>query len=141
MHPRVTTKWKLERTLSEFDSHQERRLSFLGAQLGRQQDDMINKINILWKVFSKKLDDTSTRDTVGDSMTHVNAASTNQIEKEELQSKDFKSPSKLISLQYLSKASLEEQNRNPSSPKRVHFINYVVILRKEDEVKEEENVK
>ncbi|GJS38387.1 hypothetical protein Tco_0563430 [Tanacetum coccineum] len=38
------------------------------------------------------------------------------------------------------KASLEEQNRNSSSPKRVHFINYVVILCKEDEVREEENV-
>ncbi|GJW67637.1 hypothetical protein Tco_0122061 [Tanacetum coccineum] len=54
---------KLERTLSEFDSHQERRLSSLGVQLGRQQDDMINKINILWKIFSEKIDDTSTRDT------------------------------------------------------------------------------
>ncbi|GKA65120.1 hypothetical protein Tco_0764827 [Tanacetum coccineum] len=30
---------------------------------------------------------------------------------------------------------------NPSSPKRVHFINFVIILRKEDEVREEENVK
>ncbi|GKC23510.1 hypothetical protein Tco_1025660 [Tanacetum coccineum] len=39
------------------------RLSSLGPQLGRQQDDMINKNNILWKVFSEKLDDTSIRDT------------------------------------------------------------------------------
>ncbi|GJS22469.1 MAK10-like protein [Tanacetum coccineum] len=132
---------KLERTLSEFDSYQERRLSSPGAQLGRQQDDMINKINILWKVFSKKLDNTSTHDTVGDSMAHVNAASTDQIEKEELRSKGIKSPSKLLSPKYLSQASLEEQNRNPSSPKRVHFINSVVILRKKDEVREEENVK
>ncbi|GKD58710.1 MAK10-like protein, partial [Tanacetum coccineum] len=61
---------KLERTLSEFDYHQERRLSSLGAQLERQQDDMINKINILWKVFSEKIDDTSTRDTTRDSMAH-----------------------------------------------------------------------
>ncbi|GKA11107.1 hypothetical protein Tco_0690540 [Tanacetum coccineum] len=102
---------KLERTLSEFDSHQERRLSSLGAQLRRQQDDMINKINILWKVFSEKLDDTSTHDTAGDSP------------------------------KYLSQVSLEEQNRNLSSPKRVHFINFVVILRKGDEVREKENVK
>ncbi|GKG33627.1 hypothetical protein Tco_0433786, partial [Tanacetum coccineum] len=88
---------KLERTLSEFDSYQERRLSSPGAQLGRQQDDMINKINILWKVFSKKLDNTSTHDTAGDSMAHVNAASTDQIEKEELRSKGIKSLSKLLS--------------------------------------------
>ncbi|GJT97682.1 hypothetical protein Tco_1093200 [Tanacetum coccineum] len=94
---------KLERSPSEFDSHQERRLSSRGAQLGRQQDDVINKVNTLWKVFSKSLDETSTRDTT--------------------------------------KTSLEEQNRNPSSPKRVHFINSIVILRKEDEVREKENVK
>ncbi|GJT23684.1 MAK10-like protein [Tanacetum coccineum] len=31
-----------------------------------------------------------------------------------------------------------EQNRNPSSPKCVHFINSIVILRKEDEPEEEE---
>ncbi|GJV80606.1 hypothetical protein Tco_1516476 [Tanacetum coccineum] len=132
---------KLERTLSEFDSHQERRLSSLGAQLRQQQDDTINKINTLWKVFSKKLDDTSTCDTTRNSMAHMNVASTNQIRKEELQSKGIKSPSKLLSSKYLSQASLKEQNRNPSSAKRVHFINFVVILRKEDEVREEENVK
>ncbi|GKG20235.1 hypothetical protein Tco_0380036, partial [Tanacetum coccineum] len=64
-----------------------------------------------------------------------------QIRKEELRSKGIKSPSKLLSPKYLSQASLEEQNRNPSSPKCVHFINFVIILHKEDEVREEENVK
>nr|GEW64429.1 hypothetical protein [Tanacetum cinerariifolium] len=34
-----------------------------------------------------------------------------------------------------------EQNRNPSSSKRVHFVNSVIILNKEDEAKEEGNVK
>ncbi|GJR61345.1 hypothetical protein Tco_1503507 [Tanacetum coccineum] len=38
-------------------------------------------------------------------------------------------------------SSLAEQNRNPSSPKHVHFGNLIVILNKEDEAKEEENVK
>ncbi|GJY01147.1 MAK10-like protein [Tanacetum coccineum] len=61
---------KLERTLSGFDSHQERRLSSLGAQLERQQDYMINEINILWKVFSEKFDDTSTSSTAGDFMSY-----------------------------------------------------------------------
>nr|GEW63621.1 zinc finger, CCHC-type [Tanacetum cinerariifolium] len=89
----------------------------------------------------EKLDDTSTRDTAGNSMTHINVASTNQIRKEELRSKGIKSPSKLLSLKYLSQASLEEQNENPSSSTCVHFINFVIILRKEDEVREEENVK
>ncbi|GJV87816.1 hypothetical protein Tco_1531754 [Tanacetum coccineum] len=35
----------------------------------------------------------------------------------------------------------EEQNRNPSSPKRVHFINSIIILSKESEAKEEESIK
>ncbi|GJR70163.1 hypothetical protein Tco_0016228 [Tanacetum coccineum] len=38
-------------------------------------------------------------------------------------------------------SSLAKQNRNPSSPKRVHFVNSIVILNKEDEAKEEGNVK
>ncbi|GJX59790.1 hypothetical protein Tco_0291180 [Tanacetum coccineum] len=71
----------LKGTLSDFDSHQERRLSSLEAQLGRQQDDMVNKINVLWKVFFEKLDDTSTCNTAGDSMAHVNATSTDQIRR------------------------------------------------------------
>nr|GFC61198.1 MAK10-like protein [Tanacetum cinerariifolium] len=90
---------------------------------------------------NNKLEDTSTRDTEGDSMAYVNATSTDQIKKEELQRKGIKIPLKLLSLKYLSRASLEEQNRNSSSSKHVHFINFFVILRKEDEVREEENVK
>ncbi|GKB01101.1 hypothetical protein Tco_0829145 [Tanacetum coccineum] len=50
----------------------ERRLSSHRAQLGRQQDDVINKVNSLWKVFSKRLNDTSTRDTARNSMAHMN---------------------------------------------------------------------
>nr|GEU36370.1 reverse transcriptase domain-containing protein [Tanacetum cinerariifolium] len=38
-------------------------------------------------------------------------------------------------------SSLADQNRNPSSPKRIHFINSIVILNKEDKAKEEGNVK
>ncbi|GJR98348.1 hypothetical protein Tco_0270522 [Tanacetum coccineum] len=34
-----------------------------------------------------------------------------------------------------------EQNRNPSSPKRVHFVNSIIILNNEDEAKEEGSVK
>ncbi|GJY99724.1 hypothetical protein Tco_0517154 [Tanacetum coccineum] len=49
---------KLEKALVDFDSHQEKRLSSLRTQLGQQQDDMISKVNILWKTISEKLDDT-----------------------------------------------------------------------------------
>ncbi|GJS34114.1 hypothetical protein Tco_0532496 [Tanacetum coccineum] len=54
--------------------------------------------------------------------------------------KGIKSPSKLLSLKYQSQSSLIEQNRNSSSPKSVHFINTITIIRKEDEPKEEEIV-
>nr|GEV25998.1 hypothetical protein [Tanacetum cinerariifolium] len=46
---------KLEKALIDFDSHQERSLSSLGTQLGKQQDDMISKTNILWKTVLKSL--------------------------------------------------------------------------------------
>ncbi|GJU01803.1 hypothetical protein Tco_1112141 [Tanacetum coccineum] len=41
-------------------SNQEKRLSHLRTQLGQQQDDMIGKINLLWKTISEKLNDIST---------------------------------------------------------------------------------
>nr|GFB77322.1 hypothetical protein [Tanacetum cinerariifolium] len=59
----------------------------------------------------------------------------------EPQGKGIKSPSKLLFLKYLSQSSLAQQNRNPSSPKHVHFVNSIVILNKKDEAKEEGNVK
>ncbi|GKC67899.1 hypothetical protein Tco_1100497 [Tanacetum coccineum] len=40
----------------------------------------------------------------------------------------------------MSQSSLAELNKNPSSPKRVHFINSIIILNKEDEAKEEGSV-
>ncbi|GJS39363.1 hypothetical protein Tco_0564406 [Tanacetum coccineum] len=64
------------------------------TQLGQQQDDMISRINLLWKVVFEKLDDAPI-----------------------------------------------QQNRNPLSPKRVHIVNSIVILNKEDEAKKEGNVK
>ncbi|GJZ81430.1 MAK10-like protein [Tanacetum coccineum] len=132
---------KLEKTLIDFDSHQEKRLSSLRAQLGQQQDDMISKINLLWKTISEKLDDTPIRNTAGSLAAQMNFTSTNDPAKEDLRGKGIKSPSKLLSSKYLSQSSLAEQNRNPSSPKRVHFVKSIVILNKEDESMEEGNVK
>ncbi|GJY40619.1 protein kinase-like domain, concanavalin A-like lectin/glucanase domain protein [Tanacetum coccineum] len=132
---------KLEKALIDFDSHQEKRLSSLRTQLGQQQDDMISKINLLWKAISEKLDDAPIRDTAGNPAAQMNFTSTNDPTREELRGKGIKSPSKLLSPKYLSQSSLAEQNRNPSSPKRVHFVNSIVILNKEDEAKEEGNVK
>ncbi|GKA39174.1 MAK10-like protein [Tanacetum coccineum] len=95
---------KLEKALLDFDSHQEKRLSSLRTQLGQQQDDMISKINLLWKAVLEKLDDAPIRDTAGNPAAQMNFT-------------------------------------NPSSPKRIHFVNSIVILNKEDEAKEEGNVK
>ncbi|GKB95955.1 hypothetical protein Tco_0982092 [Tanacetum coccineum] len=127
---------ELEKALIDFDSHQERILSSLGAQLGQQQDDMISKINLLRKAVSEKLNDMPTGNTAGNPMTQMNFVSTNYPTKEELQGKGIKSPSKLLSSKYLSQSSLAEQNKNLSSPKRVNFINSIIILNKDDEAKE-----
>ncbi|GJR56724.1 hypothetical protein Tco_1407245 [Tanacetum coccineum] len=73
-------------------------------------------------------------------MAHVNATSIGHLEKEEPRSKGIKSPSKLLFPKYLSQSSLEEQNRNPSSPKHVYFIISIILLRKGNEPIEGENV-
>nr|GEW42835.1 hypothetical protein [Tanacetum cinerariifolium] len=52
----------------------------------------------------------------------------------------IKIPSKLLSLKYISQSSVIEQNKNSLSLKRVHFVNSIVVLIKEDEPKEEGNV-
>ncbi|GJX26667.1 hypothetical protein Tco_0232963 [Tanacetum coccineum] len=132
---------KLEKALIDFDSHQEKRLSSLRAQLGQQQDGMISKINLLWKAVSEKLDDTPIRNTVGNPAAQMNFTSTNDPTREELRGKGIKSPSKLLSPKYFSQSSLAEQIRKPSSSKRVHFVNSIIILNKEDETKEVGNVK
>ncbi|GJX56129.1 MAK10-like protein [Tanacetum coccineum] len=111
---------KLERVLSNFDSHQERRLSSLGTQLKQQQDKVINKINTLWKVVSDKFNNASTRDIVKNSIAHVNVVSHNHLENWAPPNKGIiKSPSKLLYPKYQAQSSLGEQFGNFSSPKRV----------------------
>ncbi|GJV16417.1 hypothetical protein Tco_1361740 [Tanacetum coccineum] len=96
---------QLEKAIIDFDSHQERRLSSLRTQLGQQQDDMISKINLLWKDISEKLDDMPIRNTAGNPTAQMNFLSSNDPTKEELQGKEIKNPSKLLSLKYLSQSS------------------------------------
>nr|GFA25985.1 hypothetical protein [Tanacetum cinerariifolium] len=131
---------RLERVLSNFDSRQEKILSTLGTQLKLQQEDVINKINTLCKIVSERFDNIPAHNTARGSMARMNALSTDHLEKEAPRSKGIKSSSKLLSPKYQSQSSLEEQNRNPSSKKRVHFINSIVLLRKKDEPKEEETM-
>ncbi|GJY55272.1 MAK10-like protein [Tanacetum coccineum] len=89
---------KLEKALLDFDSHLEKRLSHLRTQLGQQQDDMIGKINLLWKTVSEKLNDVSTPENTGNSMAPKNIAAISHVEREELKKKGIKSLSKLFSL-------------------------------------------
>nr|GEX46382.1 protein kinase-like domain, concanavalin A-like lectin/glucanase domain protein [Tanacetum cinerariifolium] len=128
---------KLEKALLDFDSDQEKRLSHLRTQLGQQQDDMIGKINILWKNVFEKLSDASTFENTGNSMDPKSIATISYAEKEELKKKGIKSPSKLFSQKYLSPASIKELNKNPSSPKRVYFVNSIVILSTNNDTEEE----
>ncbi|GJQ93855.1 zinc finger, CCHC-type containing protein [Tanacetum coccineum] len=129
---------KLEKALLDFDSNQEKRLSHLRTQLEQQQDDMIGKINLLWKTVFEKLNDTSSPKNVGSSMAPRNIAAISHDEKEELRKKGIKSPSKLLSPKYLSPTSIKELNKNPSSLKRVHFVNLIVILSTDSDTEEED---
>ncbi|GJU06289.1 hypothetical protein Tco_1122719 [Tanacetum coccineum] len=116
---------KLEKALLNFDSHQEKRLSHLRTQLGQQQDDMIGKINLLWKTISEKLNNVSTLENAGNSMAPKSTAAISHVKREELRKKGIKSLSKIFSLKYLSPASIKELNKNSSAPKRVHFVNSI----------------
>ncbi|GKC89004.1 hypothetical protein Tco_1149653, partial [Tanacetum coccineum] len=128
---------KLEKALSDFDYCQERRL-----QLGQQQDDMINKINTLWRAVSEKLNDTPTLDTTGNSMAHVNAASVNYVKKETLPKQSESKPIAIYSPQkFLSQASFEEQNKNPHPQNAIQFHQFGHHSSKESEAKEEGGLK
>ncbi|GKB37541.1 hypothetical protein Tco_0882483 [Tanacetum coccineum] len=126
-----------EKALLNFESYQEKRLSHLRTQLGQQQDDMIGKINLLWKTISEKLNDVSTLKNTEYSMAPKSIAATSHDEREELRKKGNKSPSKLFSLKYLSPASIKELNKNLSALKRVHFVNSIVILNKDNDTEED----
>ncbi|GKC58409.1 hypothetical protein Tco_1086007 [Tanacetum coccineum] len=66
---------------NDFDFHQEKRLSSLRTQLGQQQDDMIRKINLLWKTVSEKLIDASILESARNSLASKNIASICHIER------------------------------------------------------------
>ncbi|GJW74830.1 hypothetical protein Tco_0134200 [Tanacetum coccineum] len=130
---------KLEKTLLDFDSNQEKRLSYLGTQLEQQQDDMIGKINLLWKTICEKLNNVSTLENAGNPMAPKSIVAISHDEREELRKKGIKSPSKLLSLKYLSPASIKELNKNPSAPKRVYFVSSIVILSTDSDMEEDDS--
>ncbi|GJW91423.1 retrovirus-related pol polyprotein from transposon TNT 1-94, partial [Tanacetum coccineum] len=99
--------------------------------------DMIRKINLLWKTVSEKLNDVSTPKNARNSMAPKSIVAISRVEREELRKKGIKSPSKLFSLKYLSPASIKELNKNSSAPKRVHFVNSIVLLSKDSDTEED----
>nr|GEU29579.1 hypothetical protein [Tanacetum cinerariifolium] len=131
---------KLEKALDDFDSNQEKRLSSLSTQLGQQQDDMIEKINLLCKTIFEKLNDAPILELAGNSMAFKNIASISHIKREELKRNGIKSPSKLFSPNYLSPVSIVELNKNPSALKHIHFVNSIVTLSNENEAEERETI-
>ncbi|GJX71939.1 protein kinase-like domain, concanavalin A-like lectin/glucanase domain protein [Tanacetum coccineum] len=100
---------------------------------------MIGKINLLWKTVSEKLNDASPPENTRNFMAPKSIAAISHDEKEELKKKGIKSPSKLLSLKYLSLASIKELNKDPSSLKRVHFVNSIVILSTDSDTEEEDD--
>ncbi|GJX83534.1 MAK10-like protein [Tanacetum coccineum] len=98
---------------------------------------MIGKINLFWKTVFEKLNDLSTLENAGNSMAPKSIAAISHDEREELRKKGIKSPSKLFSPKYLSPASIKELNKNPSAPKRIHFVNLIIILSKDSDTEED----
>ncbi|GKD06471.1 MAK10-like protein [Tanacetum coccineum] len=127
---------KFKKALLDFGSNQEKSLSHLRTQLEQQKDDMIGKINLLWKTVSEKLNNVSTPENARILMTPKSIAAINHDEREELRNKGIKSSSEFLSLKYLSPASINELNKNPSAPKRVHFVNSIVILSTDNDTDE-----
>ncbi|GJY64991.1 hypothetical protein Tco_0466451 [Tanacetum coccineum] len=101
----------------------------------------INAITICPKQLNKHHDDKSKGEEREERSNPENLDTTDHPMKEELRSDGIKSPSKLLSPKYLSQSSLAEQNRYPSSLKRVHFINSIIILNREDEAEGEGSMK
>ncbi|GKE25411.1 hypothetical protein Tco_1436923 [Tanacetum coccineum] len=99
---------------------------------------MFGKINLLWKNVFEKLNSVSTLENAGNPMAPKSIAAISHDEREELKKKGIKSPSKLLSLKYLSPASIKELNKYPSALKRVHFVNSIVILSTKSDTDEED---
>nr|GEX42333.1 retrovirus-related Pol polyprotein from transposon TNT 1-94 [Tanacetum cinerariifolium] len=149
--------------LSTFDRHlielenQVQRL--MKAHLTPKQPVQVNKISSSCKIYSGPHDtqycmENPKQDFVNYASSRTNEAGgkkkshiLNEFRihlppyEEELQSKGIKSPSKLLFPKYLYQSSLAKKDRNPSSPKHVHFINSIIILNKEDKAEGEGSMK
>ncbi|GKC69533.1 hypothetical protein Tco_1115416 [Tanacetum coccineum] len=71
-------------------------------------------------------------------MSPKSIAAISHVEREKLRKKGIKSPSKFFSPKYFSPPSIKELNRNSSAPKRVYFVNSIVVLNKDSNTEEED---
>ncbi|GKB16617.1 hypothetical protein Tco_0850540 [Tanacetum coccineum] len=138
-----------DRHLIEFENQVQR---LMEAHLASTQTTHVNKITTLCEICSGPhntqycMDDfekanvdyasSRTNEIGGNSMAPKSIATISHVEREELKKKGIKSPSKLFSPKYLSPASIKELDKNLSAPKRVHFVNSIVILNKDNDTEE-----
>ncbi|GJT86524.1 hypothetical protein Tco_1068241 [Tanacetum coccineum] len=141
-----------DRRLIELENQVQR---LMEAYLAPTQPVQLNKVSSSCKIFNGPHDTrycmknpeqasvnyTSSRiNEVGrNSMAPKSIAAISHDEREELRKKGIKSSSKLLSLKYISPASIKEPNKNPSAPKRVHFVNSIVILSTDSDTEEEDD--
>ncbi|GKB20605.1 hypothetical protein Tco_0854528 [Tanacetum coccineum] len=97
-------------------------------------DDMIGKINLLWKTVSEKLNDASPPENAGNSMAPKSIPAISHDEREELRKKGIKSP------KYLSPTSIKELNKNPRGKEQGKEENEMETDMEVDEVIEEEEI-
>nr|GEX72457.1 MAK10-like protein [Tanacetum cinerariifolium] len=93
-------------------------------------DDMIGKINLLWKTISERLDDTPVHNTAGCPTTQMNFTSTNYLTKEEL--RDMESPINLMSRLHYNWIMRKRfgPRRKPSNPRKIfNFVGKVKGLK------------
>nr|GEX43662.1 hypothetical protein [Tanacetum cinerariifolium] len=109
------------------------------AHLALMQPTQVHKVNTSCEIYSGPHD--TKYYMKGNSMAFEYIASISHIEREELRRKGIKSPLKLFFLKYLSPASMIKLNKNPSAPKRIHFVNSIVILSNESEAEDRETTK
>ncbi|GJW71074.1 protein kinase-like domain, concanavalin A-like lectin/glucanase domain protein [Tanacetum coccineum] len=133
---------KLEKALLDFDSNQEKRLSHLITQLGKQQDDMIGKINLLWKTVFEKLNDESTPENAGNSMAPKSIATISHDKRDKLIKKGIKSPSKLRDLGKIKRGNEEVKEQGKDEDKMETNVEVKKVIEEEEsEFETDEEVK
>ncbi|GKB69636.1 hypothetical protein Tco_0931048 [Tanacetum coccineum] len=129
--------------VSNFMASQDARLSKFEADFKQQQGEMTNKIETVLKAINDRMTGALPSDTKinksHNDQTQVKTQTVN--ENGTPPRKGIKSPSKLLSPKYQSQSSPGEQNKNSTSPKRVHFVNTNTVLSKDDKPGEKGIVK